>query len=282
VSISPLSPTSSDRALVGSWDTFCQRRLATLTTLTTLTICPTRFHHWRWPSLSHERCSSPVMQDDACDRRAVSWRLILTLPAGGQRPDDIALPELVAMFRRAAPRGPCPDAIILAQYGFLHSVGWVRRWVRPETQPKRAWEHEEREVRKALNILTTALPPLIETYQKLVGLPPFGPARVAALLSLNDLLPAALTAIEPDFHRPKLTADWHAAAALIAAEAMEAWQQAGRTKFGQNPTSPLVRFTQEFLSRAGIEQDNATIAMAFQRGILGGRAKPPTTKKSES
>jgi hypothetical protein len=207
----------------------------------------------------------------------------LTLAAGGrdQRSDDIALPELAEMFRRAAPRWPVPDEQMLDQCAFLHSVAWVRRWSSPETQPQRAWQPMERDVRKALATLASSLPPLIDTYRQLTGLPPFSQERVVPLIILHRLIPIAQAALGPDFHRGTRSASWHAAASMIAAEAKDAWEQAGRTEFGRNPTSPLVRFTREFLSRAGIEQDHNTIAIALQRGILGDRAKAPTTKKSD-
>jgi hypothetical protein len=209
--------------------------------------------------------------------------VILTLAAGGrdQRSDDIALPELAEMFRRAAPRWPVPDEQMLDRCAFLHSITWVRRWSTPETQPQRAWQPMERDVRKALTTLASSLPPLIDTYRKLSGLPPFSQERVASLVILHRLIPIAQAALGPDFHRGTRSASWHAAASMIAAEAKDAWEQAGRTEFGRNPTSPLVRFTREFLSRAGIEQDHNTIAIALQRGIMGDQAKPPTTKKSD-
>ena len=108
--------------------------------------------------------------------------------------------------------------------------------------------------RKALETLAMALPPLIEAYQRLVGLPTFGPARVATLSFLRDLLPVASFALAPKYHRGRSSASWHAAAGIIGAEAKEAWESTGRTKFGCNPTSPLVHFVQEFLARAGIEK----------------------------
>ena len=123
----------------------------------------------------------------------------------------------------------------------------------------------ERDVRGALKTLQTQLPKLIETHRKLVGLPPIGVAHHAVLLLFADLLPIAFAALGPDLNRGKRGEDWHAVAALIAEEATEAWRLAGHTKkIGKNPTSPLVAFVHEFLARAGIERDNATIAKALK------------------
>ena len=196
----------------------------------------------------------------------------MTLDGSKQRSEEIALHELEAMFGRAAPRSwPCPDEKILAQCAFLHTVTWVRRWASAETQPRLAWQPEERAVRKALNVLASKLPRLIHPDKalSLLALPAFSHERVAALELLQRLVPIVLEEMGPDLKRGKESARWHAAATLIAAEATDAWTQAGRTKFGCNATSPLVKFTEEFLARAGIEQDPATIAMALQRDRRG-------------
>jgi hypothetical protein len=70
--------------------------------------------------------------------------------------------------------------------------GWLGRC---RVWAQRPWESGERDVRKAFETLARALPPLIEAYQRLVGLPPFGPARVATLSFLRDLLPVASFAL---------------------------------------------------------------------------------------
>ena len=178
--------------------------------------------------------------------------------------------QLQAMFARAAPHWPIPSEEIIDRCAFLHTYTWVGRWTAPETRPRRAWESVERDVRNALKTLRTQLPKMIEVHRRLVGVPPIGPAHHAALLLLNDMLPAALAALGPDLHRGTRSEDWHAAAALIAEEAIEAWRLAGHTKnIGTNPTSPLVSFVHEFLARAGIEKDNATIAKALREANLG-------------
>jgi hypothetical protein len=168
---------------------------------------------------------------------------------------------------------------ILGECAFLRSTNWIERWTTPETRPRRAWEHVERDVRNALKTLQTQLPKMIEIHRKLVGVPPIGPAHHTALLVLNDMLPIAQAALGPDLHRGKRGEDWHAAAALIADEAIEAWGLAGRTTIGINPTSPLVSFVHEFLARAGIEKDHATIAKALRGATLG---KQDPTEKIES
>jgi hypothetical protein len=178
--------------------------------------------------------------------------------------------QLQAMFERAAPHWPVPTEEVLDRCAFLHSITWVRRWTTPETRPGRAWEPVERDVRDALRTLQTQLPKMIEIHRKLVGVPPIGQAHHAALLLLNDMVPLALAGLGPDLHRGKRTEDWHAAASMIADEAIDAWRQAGHTKnIGANATSPLVSFVHEFLARAGIEKDNATIAKALKGAILG-------------
>jgi hypothetical protein len=178
--------------------------------------------------------------------------------------------QLQAMFERAAPHWPIPSEEIIDRCAFLHTSTWAVRWTTPETRPRRAWDTVERDVRAALKILQAQLPKMIEVHRKLVGVPPIGPAHHAALLLLNDMLPVALAALGPDLHRGKRSEDWHAAAALIAEEAIEAWRLAGHTKnIGTNPTSPLVSFVHEFLARAGIDKDHATIAKALKGATLG-------------
>jgi hypothetical protein len=110
---------------------------------------------------------------------------------------------------------------------------------------------------------------MITVHRRLIGVPP-GPVHHAALLLLNKMLPVALAALGPDLHRGTRSEDWHAAAAMIAEEAIEAWRLAGHTKkIGTNSTSSLVSFVHEFLARAGLEKDNATIAKALQGANLG-------------
>jgi hypothetical protein len=192
--------------------------------------------------------------------------------------DDISLPELRTMFAEAGPRGPCPDEKILDEHGFLHTITWVRRWTTAETQPKRAWQPELDDARKALTTLKEVLPRILDVQRKLVGLPPVTYDSLAILLHLYDVIPHAMIALGPDFHRGKRSSPWQAPACVIATEAMEAWRKAGRTVFGLTADSPLVRFTAAFLSRAGIEVSHEAIAMSFQRGLIDPRSEPTTEK----
>jgi hypothetical protein len=185
--------------------------------------------------------------------------------------------QLQAMFERTAPRWPIPSEEIIDRCAFIHSTTWVRRWATPETRPRRAWEHVERDVRNALKTLQAQLPKMIEVHRRLVGVPPIGTAHHVALLPLNDMLPVALVALGPDLHRGTRSEDWHAAAALIAEEAIEAWRLAGHTKnINTNPTSPVVTFVHEFLASSGNAKDNATIAKALKGANFG---KQDPTKK---
>ena len=89
---------------------------------------------------------------------------------------------------------------------------------------------------KALTALASSLPPLIDTYRKLSGLPPFSQERVAPLVILHRLIPTAQAALGPDFHRGTRSASWHPAASMIAAEAKDAWDRpAARSSAGTLP-----------------------------------------------
>ena len=189
--------------------------------------------------------------------------------------DDVPIDELVAMFRKAAKNGPCPDAAILEECAMLHRTTWVRRWENEKTAPRGEWQPLERNVRKALKLLAKDLPPLLEFYRKFALQPSFDEGRFAILTAVHMYVPRAMAALPVETRKP--IAYWHAPASLIAAEAMEAWQKAGRTRFGHNPTSPLVRFTRAFLARAGIEPGDDVIAAAFRRGLLDGLPKGGTT-----
>ena len=148
-------------------------------------------------------------------RRVAARRSYLALAA---RSDDVTLRELRAMFGQAAPRWEPPDEKTLADCPYLLSVAWVPRWVAQSEAP---WESAEREVWRALRTLEAELPALVETYQRLAVLRPLGRARAVTLTGLNGLVPIAMAALRP--HQRNGTADWHGAAALIAAQAKEAW-----------------------------------------------------------
>ena len=204
-------------------------------------------------------------------------------PTNDPAADEIKLSELVEMFREAAPRGPCPTEEMIDRCAFLHTTTWVPRGIASASGPRREGYEAEQDARKALATLSTALPQVIDIHRKLVGLPPFFPHRIKILEGLNKMLPLATAALGRDLRRHTRSAPWMVVASLTACEAMDAWSQAGRKKFGKNQTSPLVRFTKAFLARAGINVDESAISRAFQRGLLDRihlplRPEPPTTE----
>jgi hypothetical protein len=196
-------------------------------------------------------------------------------------PPDITLKELAAMFRSAAVNGPCPTEEMLKAFPRLQRFGWVEKMRKFSLHQKSKIEEAEAEVRQAMRQLHKNLPTVINFYRKIasLGLPAFDPiTKIEPLIMLYGAIPEAQSALFPEHVRERV-ADWHAPAEVIAVDAMEAWRLSGRVRFGANDTSPLVKFTKDFLDRCGGEpRTDRAIAGAFQRGIVGRVAKRHTQK----
>ncbi len=184
-------------------------------------------------------------------------------------PPEIEMSALVAMFRRAAKNGPCPSEDILKEIEFLQYYSWITPmtdFVKSPLEPA-----EVQEARDAIAVLIRTLPKLINRKVENAGLISATSNRTDELRSLealNSHLGAAIAALGVKPKKKTRSAPWYAAAETIACDAMRAWAQAGRRDFGTNPTSPVVKFTQEFLALGGIRQEANTIAIALQRGRM--------------
>jgi hypothetical protein len=177
------------------------------------------------------------------------------------------------MFRRAARNGPCPSADMLDECTFIRSTSWVREMIAAETP---AWEPAQRAALSAVRTLSVVLPQILVAYRGMVGFPPFDHRRVAVLQHLDDTIPGVIAALEP--FRDRRVRPWHMPAELIAMDAIKAWRLAGRLRLGCNAESPLVKFVQAFLDRAGVLQESGTISKLFERGTIGQITKSTTSK----
>ena len=178
--------------------------------------------------------------------------------------DDVPLDELVSMFRQAAKNGPCPDAAHITDCDMLFRTTWIRDIIDTEKGVYVEWHGVERAARKALKDLIKKLPPLIELYKSFSNITPSITGQQIIILStLHENASLAVAAMPPE--RKQHIALWHVPASLIADDARTAWRKVGRTRFSYKPTGPLVRFTQAFLARAGIERNHDEIAAALKR-----------------
>jgi hypothetical protein len=191
----------------------------------------------------------------------------------------IELSELVAMFRHAYPEGKCPDASFLATRRQLQSTDWVRDLIALEQRHLGDVGRISEAVREALTCLYELLPMLIACYPRLGDWDDDGidGQKAVPLLLIHLRIRDALNVVpESNLPRKGKAGVWHKSAALIALHAMEAWDSAGNDpNFGVSRSSPVVRFTQAFLAKAGVHQDEGTIAQAFSRGTIAHWAKSP-------
>jgi hypothetical protein len=120
-------------------------------------------------------------------------------------------------------------------------------------------------VRQSIATLEEAVPQVISlfaAYETLEVVP--DSKHRDEFIVLLRMLPRLRTALKPE---GPIRKPWHVPAEAIGFSAMIAWKRAGRVKFAAKPTSPIVRFTEEFLARAeGIERDPEAIAAVFERG----------------
>lgn len=187
---------------------------------------------------------------------------------------QISLPDLVKMFQQAAQRGLCPDEAILSRFTRLQNYGWARALrqmsrdaVTSDPLPS------ELAVIKALDVLDREVPYLISLNRQLLadglskGTHGSIEDKITSYERLLDAAPDVRAAVGP-FRRATRDAVWHVIATTVARDARAAWELAGRERFGTNPTSPLVVFTQAFLQCAGEHQQADAIAAVFRRTTL--------------
>jgi hypothetical protein len=251
-------------------------RLARLIPLPALTIYPLRYPI---PGVASGTSQSTWQDRRTCSRglHAASRKKRMARRAGHhnqQQSDEVRPEEIVEMFWQASKTMPVPTAAICADCSNLRSTPWVKALMLREQEP---WEIAEREALNGLKAALQNLPQVVREYRKLANIAPLDKRQLAALINVSEMLPAAIAALEQLSGQSNQASIWHLSAEVIAMDAMTAWRLAGWTdEFGCFSRSPLVRFTQAFLARAGVTRSEGAIAMAFERGGLARLAKQVT------
>jgi hypothetical protein len=188
--------------------------------------------------------------------------------------DEVTPDEIAEMFLQASQTMPLPSTAICADCTWLRSTLWVKGLVIRNQEP---WETAEHEALSGLEAALQHLPHVVREYRKLANIAPLDKRQLTALVNVSEMLPAAIAALEQLSGQSNQASIWHLPAEVIATDAMIAWRRAGWAQgFGCYSRSPLVRFTQSFLSRAGVTRSEGAIAMAFARGGLARLASQGT------